>query len=338
MKKRAGATRILVVLTGLALFTTVSATAQGAAELLISVYQKNLILRFNPFSGEYLGSYASGAASSWALERRPGGTGVFVTRYEGNLYARNMNGTADTTWGVGGMVSTAHAGAVRALSLTNLPDGSLLLGTRKTSAGGAPILRYDTATGAYLGTFAIVDEGVNDLSLASMALGPDRTLYVAGGSKVHRLDSVTGAYIDAFVPNTGAYPSSLLFLPDGDLLVARGSNTSIIRYQGPFGAAPGTLVGTFATNAGMQNIRDMLLGYDGNVWALTGGIGTSQILRFDSATGAYIDTLLVGGTEMLGGSFANMLLFMPEPGSFILLLVGFAGLATRRPRRPSTDG
>ncbi len=70
--------------------------------------------------------------------------------------------------------------------------------------GNNNILRYDTATSAYLGVFATGKTGLP----VDLEFGPDGMLYVLSDA-VYRYDGLTGAYIDQIVdsstsPITGA--------------------------------------------------------------------------------------------------------------------------------------
>ena len=109
------------------------------------------------------------------------------------------------------------------------PDGNLYV----TEINGNRVLRYDGATGAFLGVFA------NDPSLIgtrSMAFGADGNLYVAGNASnnVVRFNGSTGASMGVFACGIrGA--NGLAFGPDGNLYVAAENANKIIRFEGTSG-------------------------------------------------------------------------------------------------------
>src|SRR5258708_5577572 len=59
------------------------------------------------------------------------------------------------------------------------------------------ILRFNGATGASLGQFAAVSNGI------AMTYGPDGNLYVATSRNVSRYDGQTGSLLNIFVAGTG---------------------------------------------------------------------------------------------------------------------------------------
>lgn len=80
------------------------------------------------------------------------------------------------------------------------PDGNLYVGDFIFS--NASIRKYDSKTGALLGTF--VQPGSGGLSGASrLSFEPDGNLYVSsfGSNSILRYNGTTGAFVDAFVPS-----------------------------------------------------------------------------------------------------------------------------------------
>ena len=101
----------------------------------------------------------------------------------------------------------------------------LLVGDRT----GDSILRYDDATGAFLGVFVASGSGGLDTP-QGMAIGPDGNLYVSSQStaQILRYNGTTGAFLGVFVDaGTGGLssPFDIVFNAAGDLLVANSSTS-----------------------------------------------------------------------------------------------------------------
>ena len=192
--------------------------------------------------------------------------------------------------------------------------------------GHKAVLQYSGTTGAFLSDFA--DQ--NQLfSPQGIIFGPDGNLYVAdsddSGGSVFRYNGTTGAFMDDFVPAGGLLRNAgpLVFGPDGDLYVGSHEATEILRYEGPSGPNPGAFLGTFvpAGSGGLANPVGLLFGPDGrndgkldlyvasSVVYLTGSSsesfaarpGTSEVLRYDGTTGAFLGTFVTpdsGGLQL----------------------------------------
>ena len=103
------------------------------------------------------------------------------------------------------------------------PDGNLYVGNRDTNS----VLRYDGATGAFLGTFAAAP-GL--FSPHGLAFGLDGNLYVSGegDGHVYRFDGTTGAFKDVVM--SVAHPVGLTFDSNGALYVSDYANALVLRY------------------------------------------------------------------------------------------------------------
>src|SRR5262249_17916840 len=98
------------------------------------------------------------------------------------------------------------------------------------SSGTNQVLKYNAATGAYIGVVA----STRLSSPHDVRFGPDGPMYVSSGGN-HRILRYTanGSYLDDFVPaGSGGMvnPHLMTFGPDGDLCQATTGNTQIFRF------------------------------------------------------------------------------------------------------------
>jgi sugar lactone lactonase YvrE len=152
-------------------------------------------------------------------------------------------------------------------------------------------------------------------------------LYVCAAfeNAIYRYDGTTGAPLPApgqtgavFVPaGSGGLnvPAGIVFGADGNLYVtSQNINISskgdapagaVLRFEGPSGPNPGAFLGTFVAggSGGLANPVGILFGHDGDLYVAssvqsnTGGLfiaepGTSQVLRYDGTTGAFLSTFV----------------------------------------------
>lgn len=156
------------------------------------------------------------------------------------------------------------------------PGSSLLVASYETGQ----VLRYDAATGAFLGAFA------SGISLThGLVRGPDGHLYLgsAGSSEILVFDGCTGALLDVFVPSGGGglvWPLGMTIGPDGHLYVASHFSGTILRYD----MRTGEPLGVFAD---LIYPAGICFGPDGHLYATSAGLG--DVHRFDGTTGAPID-------------------------------------------------
>jgi DNA-binding beta-propeller fold protein YncE len=223
------------------------------------------------------------------------------------------------------------------------PDGNLYVANGNDAASGDPasVERFDGQTGAFLNFFvAPASGGLEHPSY--MVFGPDGKkdgkldLYVAAGHEgaIYRYDGTTGAFKSVFVTAASGgldAPAGIVFGPDGNLYVASGnwftsSNGpfysgdfpagAVLRFEGPSGKNPGAFLGTFVAggSGGLANPSGILFGPDGDLYVAssvqsgTGGTliaepGTSQVLRYDGTTGAFLGTFVTADSGGLKNAF-----------------------------------
>lgn len=245
------------------------------------------------------------------------------------------------------------------------PDGNLYVVSTRTEiypGDDLRVLKFDSHSGDYLGTFASDSamEGPADL-----AFGPDGNLYVADGSaNVFRFDGNTGASMGVFASgDVGDSYRGLAWGPDGNLYVGTVSN-HFDRFDGATGASLGILPTPQASS-----IHNVIFGPDGllyggdyfgnSVYAydivtgelvksfdgLSGANGLifdnngellvssyfeNQIVRFGSDSGS--PGIVFTSGHPLNGPLDLVVLAVPEPSTYAMLLAGLGllGFAARR--------
>jgi DNA-binding beta-propeller fold protein YncE len=173
---------------------------------------------------------------------------------------------------VGNAVDPGAGGLENPTGVAFGPDGSLYIG----SSGNGRILRFDGASGKFLGTFsegdplerpfslifspsgellvsagaavlryhrdgAFVGYAARDESLEQpigLAMGKDGLLYVANSTarNITRFDPATGTKVDVFAADSLVFPSDLAFGPEGDLYVSAAGAHRVVRFDGASGA------------------------------------------------------------------------------------------------------
>jgi streptogramin lyase len=169
------------------------------------------------------------------------------------------------------------------------PDGNLYVVYEGSEMGG--VNRYDAKTGEFRG--ALIPPGGGGLVAPhDAAFGPDGNLYVTdyhfGG--VRRFNGSTGVFIDTFIPPAGgATAAHLLFAPDGSLYVSEGAAGIIRHYAANTGVFLNTLL---PPQNGSYDLQGMAFGPDGKLYVSDFAFVARGILRFDSATGQFVDVFI----------------------------------------------
>ena len=236
------------------------------------------------------------------------------------------------------------------------PDGNLYVttGSTETYPNEDPrVLKFDSNTGEYLGTFA---SNIEMRGPTDVAFGPDGNLYVSDGlaSKVFRFDGKTGESLGVFATgNINDNFRGLAWGPDGNLYVG-----PLQGYIDKFDGATGASLGIFPTPpAGtMHNVTfgpdGLLYGSDyfgSSVYAydivtgelvksfdgLNGALGmifsddgdlfvanyfNYEIIKFDINSGS--SGTVFADASTLSGPVDFVLLPIPEPSTNAMLLAG----------------
>jgi streptogramin lyase len=215
-----------------------------------------------------------------------------------------------------------------ALGMDRGADGMVYVASEEANR----VLRFDPRTGALLGRFVWDDPGTPDDETGGLQgpgavlFGPDGGLYVSSfdGDAVLRYDGRTGAFDREFVvagaggldgPDAG-----MTFGPDGDLFVPGFYSNAVHRYDGE----TGEFVERFTpADDALRGPRTLVFR---GPHLVVSSERTGAVVRFDAATGAYVDTPWSG----LGGPAG--LVFLPD-GALVVASVDAEALV-----RVAADG
>jgi streptogramin lyase len=186
---------------------------------------------------------------------------------------------------VGGVVMPGTGGVATLQDVAIGPDQNIYV----TSWSTGSIQRFDGASGAFIDTFVMPGSG----GLANpdhLVFRSDGRLYVSDRfvGAILRYDAITGAFIDTFVsdPALSGF-TGFAFGPDGNIYASEYNGTHCIRrYDG----ASGTSLGVFACDQAPISPTGVTFGPDGNVYV--SGINSNDVVRYDGATGAFIDVFV----------------------------------------------
>lgn len=297
--------------------------------LLVSGYSSDSVHRYNPASGAFHGGFSGGpldgaqavtigadgllyvcSEEQDAVLRYRADDGVFV-----DAFVDDDPGTpADETGGLDGPTAAVFGA-----------DGRLYVASFNTDA----VLRYDGRSGAFLDVFVASNSANLNGPDVGMVFGPDGHLYVPSywNHTVKKYDALSGAPIGVngsfvtFRSGGLANPRALVF-SGPYLYVASEGSDAVLRYD----AASGVFVAAFVwddamtgadENASLDGPCGMEFGPGGHLYVSS--VNSDEVLRFDGASGAYLDTPVTAGENGVDGP--TFVRFLPLAGLLLDPLV-----------------
>ena len=195
---------------------------------------------------------------------------------------------------LGDLVAAGLGGIVDPAGMLLTSQGTLLV----ASTGTDSVLEYDADTGAALGEFVGSGSGGLNGPLA-LSYGPNGNLFVSStDGEVLEYDGSSGAFVGVFVSaadNGGLlWPTSLLFKPNENLLLASNGTNELLEYDAETGAFLGRwdYGGPSAGLWGLSDPWDLAFGRHGDVYA-TSQTGATAVHRYDVDSGAFMRSYYV---------------------------------------------
>lgn len=167
-----------------------------------------------------------------------------------------------------------------------------------SSLGTDEVLRYDAASGAYLGVFVSAASGGLDQPHAILERCDDVLVASFGTDNILRYDRITGAFLDEWAGAASGLdaPTYMLYGPDGNVYVSSQESDEILRY-----AFDGTFIDAFVTagSGGLDGPSGFGFGPDGRLYVA--GRYSANVLAYDGATGAFAEVMADGGDGLTSG-------------------------------------
>ena len=306
----------------------IALTVDARGDLFLSGFSNNTVYRYDD-SGALLGGGAFVTAGSGGLSapHRP------MIGADGNLYVASANNDRVLRYNgaTGAFIDVFIQPGANGLPVSTLdypvdmvigPDGALYVSSQLNDS----VVRFNPATGAFIGVFVGVGSG--GLDGPSGIAFHNGDLFVAGrfSNQVHRYNGTTGAPVGTGVFATGlSTPSGIAFGADGNAVVANGASSAILKFDGTTGAAIGTFVAP--GGGGISAPIGLEFGPGGSLYVAS--LNNNKVAKFNGTTGASQGDFVAPGSGVSGPNFFT---FLPEPGVIVALASGAAILLARRRR------
>ncbi len=281
--------------------------AKASFELmLVTDADQNVVHRFDPESGLYLGKFGTGAMLT--------PSGIALAGNTGNAYVSNYGLRTVQTWNFGsGTLNSEFATVSNPWGIATLSDGNILTGEGSHS-------RVYTPSGSLLLEIAATN-------FNAYAVATDGTNLITGDFEIVSKYDPSGVLLSTIsTPGKSALSMSL----NGDRVYMGGQG-----FTGKFGRYnSGTMNGYTVTNVSQlsQFYNVEAIGFSHGQSIYVAGRSTSSgnpvtIARYHTVSGNTTGTF---GTGIMGRPTSMVVVLAPEPGSMIAIGLGLAGLANRR--------
>ena len=237
-----------------------------------------------------------------------------TTDKAGNFYVTNFS-----VGSVSEFDKNGNSLGIFASGYTN-PESILFNKAQTAYIGDAGQSFIHSVPGGNIGPVTIQDRGTDWIDLAS---NQTTFYYTSEGSSILRYDLNSGQLSDFAdgLPGSSAY--ALRVLSNGDLLVADSSATLLLN-------SSGTIIHTFDFNDNGMFSLDVT--QDGKYF-WTGSFNTGNIYEVSLADFSTVETIATGSSELYGVSVYGEYQSgggggggVPEPSTWAMMLLGFAGL------------
>jgi hypothetical protein len=182
------------------------------------------------------------------------------------------------------------------------------------------VIEYDGRSGAFVRVLVASGTGGLNGPDAGLAFGPDGNLYVPSffNDRVKRFAISNGAFLNNFIgPPAGlSRPRTVVFPGDGFVYVTSEGNDRVIQCDAITGAFVRNLVSDDPLTpadetGGLDGPTGLAFGFDGRV--LVASLLTDAVLRYDAASGAFLDVLVPAGS---GADAPTFLLLRPDARNY----------------------
>ena len=305
------------------------------ADLLVSSFSGNRVLRYNETNGAFVSTFIAANAGGLNLPHglAEGPDGNLYLASAGNDAVLCFNGTNGAF--IDTFIASGSGGLDYPVWLEFRADGFLYVSSQLNNS----VLRYSATNGAFAGTF--ITNGSGGLNGPSgMTWGNDGHLYVVGrfGNQLLKYDGTNGAFLGALGTSPIlAQPFGVAVGPDGHLYVANGNSNTVVRFDGQ----TGNYLGVFAPGAGSASIGMSLpiglgFGPDGSLYVAS--FNDNLLSRYNGASGIFQSTFVAAASGGLSGP--NFFLFRPARtyGTNIAGLGPIGPIEQRHITRAFTEG
>lgn len=272
------------------------------ADIYISSFGTNELMRFDEVTGEYMGNLGAPVDGPFASQIGFDGD-LFVSSFNTGEVLRFDSLTGEYK---GAFITAGHGGLTNPTAPNFGPDGKVYVGDLASNR----VLRYDS-DGQFIDVFASGE--TSPLNGPFMQTFDETSMYIASGytNSILRYDLATAEYMGEFVTSGSGgvvVPVGLEFGPDGHLYTSSSGTSAVLRYDGK----TGEFIDEFVPpgGGGMDSPRAIRFGGpNSDLYVVSSN--TKNVLHYDRETGEFIKVL---ASDVDSGFVAPRgLTFSPRP-------------------------